>query len=111
MAEKRGATGKLIYDFPTQAVLEVKLNNKWYRTTAKDFRSFDGDRRYTEPIKQPGLNESLINVKTHTIEYNGPLFAYDSNEKLPKMNSGCIHSNASWQATFKNSKKQNNFKL
>lgn len=31
MGEKRGATGKLIYDFPTEAVLEVSLNNTFYR--------------------------------------------------------------------------------
>jgi hypothetical protein len=53
MAEKRGETEKLINDFNTAGVLEVYMPNLegWYRTTAKDFRSFDGKRRITEPIK------------------------------------------------------------
>ena len=46
MTEKKGFTGKLKYDFPTQKCLEVKLSNgKWYRVTANDFRSFDTERR------------------------------------------------------------------
>lgn len=111
MAEKRGNTAKLRYDFDTTAVLEVYLKEKWFRTTGKDFRSFDGPRRLTMPVKQPGLTESLIDVENVTIEYNGPLYAYDSNEQLPKLNSGMIHSNASWEKMIKNSKKQNEPKL
>ena len=49
-AEKRGFTGKLDYDFPTHGVCEVQLaNDEWYRVTERDFRSFDGPRRYTIP--------------------------------------------------------------
>ena len=53
MSEKRGETVKLINDFNTAGSLEVfntKLNG-WFRVTAKDFRSFDGKRRITQPTE------------------------------------------------------------
>ena len=49
MAEKRGETVKLIDNYNTAGVLEVKMGDTWYRTTSRDFRSFDGPRRITEP--------------------------------------------------------------
>ena len=45
MAEKKGSTVKLIYDFPTQLSTEVYENKNWVRTTCKHFRSFNGLRR------------------------------------------------------------------
>ena len=30
MAEKTGHLEKLVYDFPTEAVLEVEIKGKWY---------------------------------------------------------------------------------
>ena len=53
MAEKRGHLEKMMYDFPTEAVLEVCIKGKWYRVTSREFRSFDGKRRYTKPERQP----------------------------------------------------------
>lgn len=111
MAEKRGATGKLAYDFPTQAVLEVKLNDKWYRTTAKDFRSFDGERRYTQPKKQLGLGDSIVETAMETLTYTGPLYAYDTNQNIPKSDSQTIQSNDKWTQMKNNSEKQNKFKI
>ena len=53
-AEKRGHIVKLEYDFNTAGVLEVSINNTWYRVTSRHFRSFDGPRRITQPERQPG---------------------------------------------------------
>lgn len=61
MGEKRGKTGKLVYEFNTAAHLEVQLKGNWYRVTAGDFRSFNGPRRiFGEP-------------------YEGQLYFYDTN--------------------------------
>lgn len=51
----------MVYDFPTQKHLQVKINNKWYRVTASDFRSFAGERMcdgeiYEGPIYYKGTN-------------------------------------------------------
>lgn len=58
---KTGHTIKMVYDFPTHRHLQVKINNKWYRVTASDFRSFAGERRideqeYQGPIYYKGTN-------------------------------------------------------
>ena len=86
MAEKRGETEKLKYDFDTTAVCEVRFkdNGEWFRTTAKDFRSFDGPRRLTFPNSQPVLGMTDIKeVKFKTIEYYGPVFMYSTNLEVP----------------------------
>jgi len=57
--EKTGATVKKLHDFDTSGALEVCIKGNWYRTTCNDFRSFDGKRRITQPIKQPGVGESF----------------------------------------------------
>ena len=36
MSEKRGETVKLIDNYNTAGVLEVKMGKTWYRTTSKD---------------------------------------------------------------------------
>ena len=76
MSEKKGYTNKSIYDFDTSAVLEVFLNNKWYRVTCEDFRSFDGSRRITK-------NGECIN-------YDGDLYFYRTNKKVTPHNSNTI---------------------
>ena len=62
MAEKRGHLEKMKYDFPTEAVLEIWKDslNRWHRVTSQVFRSYDGPRRYTRPIKQPGHETHLL---------------------------------------------------
>ena len=70
MAEKKGNTGPLYYDFDTSKLLEVQLpSGNWYRVTPRDFRSFNAPRRITE------------------IEYNGPIYLWDTNTivKEPKL--------------------------
>jgi hypothetical protein len=69
MAEKRGHTGKLKYDFNQANNLEIQMGETWYRVTPRDFRSFNAPRRITE------------------IEYNGPIYLWDTNTivKEPKL--------------------------
>lgn len=89
MTEKRGNLVKLFYDFDTSALLEIKLKGNWYRVTAKRFRSFDGERKITAPIEQPGHGiESFQNIKFETIEYRGPVFVYETNTEVPYKGTG-----------------------
>jgi hypothetical protein len=74
MAEKKGFTGKLYYDFPTQKCLEVKLpNGKWYRVTPNEFRSYDTERRF-------GVGDD------HQ-PYDGSVYYYGTNKIAPKENT------------------------
>ena len=80
-AEKRGFTGKLDYDFPTHGVCEVQLaNNEWYRVTERDFRSFDGPRRYTIPDYT--LHKAM-DVPMTTTKYIGPVYLWGTNTYVP----------------------------
>jgi len=84
MSEKRGHLVKMHYDFDTAAVLEVwmpKLNG-WYRVTSREFRSFDGKRRLTKPIKPQGRGE-IYSVPMKTEEYHGPVFMWGTNNYVP----------------------------
>lgn len=64
MSEKRGNTGKLIYDFNVAGNLEVQIGDMWCRVTARDFRSFNGGRRISE------------------VPYDGPLYMFATNTKV-----------------------------
>ena len=64
MAEKKGFTGQLKYDFDTARNLEVYLKGKWFRTTSREFRSFNGKRRIQGE------------------EYNGPVYLCGTNTKV-----------------------------
>jgi hypothetical protein len=85
MAEKKGSTVKLIYDFPTQLSTEVFESGEWSRTTCNRFRSFNGQRRIMKFDKQ---NQPYYE------EYNGPIFLYDTNIKLKDMTKkGYVYAN------------------
>lgn len=95
MAEKTGGTGKMKFDFITHAVCEVQIKGIWYRTTAQEFRSFDGKRQLTLPERQPAqgaLHEFLKGspLKMITTEYNGPVFMYGSNLEVERLNTETI---------------------
>ncbi len=91
MGEKRGFTGKLDNNFNTAGVLEVKINHNWYRTTSRDFRSFDGPRRITEAEKQPGQGiERFFDVNMVTKEYFGPVYIHSTNDTVTPNNSQTI---------------------
>jgi hypothetical protein len=93
MAEKKGFTGKLTYDFNTAAVCEVSIKGNWYRTTAREFRSFDGNRRLTQPIKQPGIGDKFEDIQFHTYEYNGPVYVLQTNDEVIRMDTETIVTN------------------
>lgn len=93
MAEKTGHTAKKLYDFNTSGVLEVCIKDNWYRVTSNEFRSFDGKRRITEPIKQPGIGDSMFDVPMKTYEYNGPVYVLLTNQEVIRMDTETIVTN------------------
>jgi len=101
MAEKRGEIVKLVNPFNTAGCLEVykpKLNG-WYRVTARDFRSFDGKRRITEPTK---IELGNVNVPMRTVEYSGPVYVYGSNDEvLDTTNNGELILSPYWDKYHK----------
>ena len=103
MAEKRGQTVKLKYDFNTAGVLEIKLNNTWYRASGREFRSFDGQRRITEPQE---IILGNVDVEMKTYEYNGPVYAFDTNIEVEKTNEGKMITSPSWSEARKNTEKR-----
>ncbi len=84
MAEKRGGTEKIRFDFNTAAVLEVQMDGIWYRVTASDFRAFDGQRRLTNPTSN---QKGVTYVGVTTDEYEGPTYLYATNIQVAKLNT------------------------
>jgi hypothetical protein len=86
--EKRGFTGKLINDFESQGVLEVFIQDAWFRVIATEFRSFDGPRRIGIPgntkhyAKLTENDEQII-----TSDYHGPVYLYRTNTVIPYSNT------------------------
>jgi len=74
MSEKTGFVEKMEYLFNEAKHLEVYVPNLkgWYRVAPNDFRSWDGKRRIQGE------------------EYEGPLYAYGTNRKVPLKNTGKI---------------------
>lgn len=53
MGEKKGNTGKLIYNFDPSLSCEIEYQpNKWVRVTEREFRSYGGGRRILN-VKDP----------------------------------------------------------
>jgi len=76
MAEKRGHTNKIVYDFDTGKMCEVKIKGNYYRTTPNEFRSFGGNRRlqgesYSGNVYYVGTNkivpENMRQPKIHCL--------------------------------------------
>lgn len=101
MAEKRGETVKLINEFNTAGVLEI-YNTKlkgWYRVTARDFRSFDGRRRISEPTK---IILGDVKVPMQTYEYTGPVYVWGTNDVvLDTTNEGTMITSPYWEKAHK----------
>jgi len=93
MAEKTGGTVKLQYDFNTAGVLEVFMNNTWRRTTAREFRSFDGKRRITEPTKTE-LGNVVVPMRTY--DYLGAVYMFGTNHEVETINEGKIVTSPFW---------------
>jgi len=76
MGEKGGQTEKLRYDFNTALCSEVQLQNqKWYRVTCKEFRSFNGPRRIGKWVNEEPVYE----------QYNGPIYYWNTNTKVKEL--------------------------
>ena len=77
MAEKRGNTEKLRYDFNEARCCEIFMEglNRYARVTAREFRSFGGKRR-------------ILNVDDRENVFyedsNGPVYWFGSNKKVAK---------------------------
>lgn len=82
MAEKRGGTEKIQFDFNTAAVLEVCMDDSWFRVTAKDFRSFDGERRITNPTS---TRVGITDLGDTTEDYFGPVYLFATNIQVGKI--------------------------
>ena len=98
MAEKTGHLVKLQYDFNTAGVLEVLMKDVWHRTTAREFRSFDGRRQITEPTKTE-LGNVVVPMRTY--EYNGPVYMFGTNHEVETINEGKIVSSPYWDEARK----------
>jgi len=97
---KRGEIEKLIYEFNTSGLLEVFMSNLggWYRTTAKDFRSFNGPRRITIPTE---IELGNVKVPMETFEYYGPVYSYGTNKVVDFSDTGSLAKNEIWEKSRK----------
>ncbi len=77
MSEKRGNTGKLIYDFNVAAHLEVQVGEMWCRVTARDFRSFNGARRIFDVPYEGPIYLSNTNTVAKNCSKPGLVFVND----------------------------------
>jgi hypothetical protein len=74
MAEKKGFTGKMFYDFDTSKCCEVEYKpGKWGRVTSREFRSFNGKRRILNVDDPSNLFYEL---------YEGPVYFYGTNTRV-----------------------------
>ena len=98
MAEKTGHLVKLQYDFNTAGVLEVCMKGTWHRATSREFRSFDGRRRITEPTKTE-LGNVIVPMRTY--DYNGPVYMFGTNNEVKTINEEKIVTSAYWDEARK----------
>ena len=98
MSEKRGETEKLLYEFNSAGCLEVLKDGTWFRVTGKEFRSFDGERRITEPVT---VELGNVNVPMRTYEYFGPVYMFGTNKIQKFTNSGNLLKGKIWEENRK----------
>ena len=91
-------TVTLKYDFEPYKCCEVKLDESWFRVTARQFRSFDGLRRISTGIDNnnqliyKNYEGSIYIFKTNTVveaeESNNFIYSDegDPRDKMPKQN-------------------------
>lgn len=103
MAEKRGETVKIEYDFNTAGALEIFMNGSWRRVTANDFRSFNGRRRISEPEY---VELGNVDVPIITYDYFGPVYQYRTNTIVEYTNSGSIETNEIYDKRIRISKQR-----
>ena len=71
MGEKKGFTGKLEYDFPTEKSTEVFIEELgWLRVTCREFRSYNAPRRIIHWRNRQQVIE----------DYKGPIYLFMTNK-------------------------------
>ena len=75
-------TVTLKYDFEPYKCCEVKMGESWFRVTARQFRSFDGERRISTHVDE---NNQLIYRN-----YEGPVYLFKTNVVVEPKNRGEI---------------------
>ena len=103
MAEKRGETEKLKFDFDTAGCLEIFMNEKWYRVTSREFRSFDGPRRITKPTD---VQLGNVDIPLVTEEYWGPVYMFGTNKLMTFTNSGSLFTGELWDKARRTSEER-----
>ena len=101
MAEKRGLEQlNLINDYNMAGCLEIYNSELggWYRVTCKDFRSFNGPRRITEPQY---VEHGNVDVPMVTYEYYGPVYAWGTNTVVEYSDTGSLEKSAIWEQARK----------
>jgi len=92
MAEKRGETEKLKFDFDQANALEIKHKTLgWYRVTSRDFRSFDGPRRTIAPEQ---VTQGRVNFPMITTLYEGPVYFWGTNKRVEYKDTQTIISSS-----------------
>lgn len=95
MAEKRGLEQQsLINDYNTAGLLEIFINGKWTRVITKDFRSFNGPRRISEPTK---VELGNVVVPMRTYEYYGPVYQWGTNTVVDFSDTGSLEKSEGWK--------------
>jgi hypothetical protein len=74
MAEKRGQTEQLKYDFNTAraSYIRMKAMGKWSRVSCRDFRSYCGERSLYLKDEETGEYDY--------VPYEGPIYYWNSNK-------------------------------
>jgi hypothetical protein len=75
-------TVTLKYDFEPYKCCEIKMGESWFRVTARQFRSFDGERRISTHVDE---NNQLIYQN-----YEGPVYLFKTNVVVESKNRGEI---------------------
>jgi len=91
MSEKTGNLDKITYDFNTSGNLEINLPAiGWRRVTPREFRSFDGHRRITEPVY---VKKGIVNTPMKTVDYYGPVYYWGTNKEVGYTGQGKLIDN------------------
>lgn len=101
MSEKRGLEQQnLINEYNTAGCLEIYKQEKdeWFRVTTKDFRSFNGPRRITEPTE---VQLGNVDVPMHTYEYYGPVYQWGTNTVVDYSDTGSLEKGKIWEKARK----------
>ena len=99
MAEKGGLEQQnLINEYNVAGSLEIFMGGEWRRVTSKDFRSFNGPRKITQPQYTELGN---VDVPMMTYEYFGPVYAWGTNNVIDYSDTGSLEKGKVWDKARK----------